>query len=75
MANLLTLVDIAMLAFAVTLLKKILAKKSAPLPPGPPKLPLLENILDMPSSQEWFTFAKWGEKWGMDYLVSNLGDG
>ncbi|PPQ96482.1 hypothetical protein CVT26_010476 [Gymnopilus dilepis] len=73
MAGLLTLVDIAMLSFAFVLLRKILAKKSLPLPPGPPRLPLLGNVMDMPSSQEWFTFAKWGEKWGDIVSVSVLG--
>ena len=33
-------------------------------PPGPRGLPLIGNLLDMPSQKEWLTFAKWGEKYG-----------
>ncbi|KAF8909685.1 cytochrome P450 [Gymnopilus junonius] len=73
MAGLLTLVDVVVLLFAVLLLNKILTKKPVSLPPGPPKLPLLENIFDMPSSNEWLTFAKWGEKWGDIVSVSVFG--
>jgi cytochrome P450 len=34
------------------------------LPPGPRGLPLIGNLLDMPSEQEWLTFARWGELYG-----------
>ena len=34
-------------------------------PPGPKALPLLGNILDMPSSYQYLTFAKWAERWGL----------
>jgi cytochrome P450 len=39
-------------------------KRAGPLPPGPPGLPLLGNLLDMPKEKEWLTFAKWGEQYG-----------
>ena len=29
------------------------------LPPGPKKFPLIGNLLSMPSTLEWETFAKW----------------
>ena len=56
--------DIALFALMLVLLKGLMSKKSIPLPPGPRKLPLLENLLDMPTTHEWFKFAEWGEKWG-----------
>ena len=31
------------------------------LPPGPKKYPLIGNLLSMPSTLEWETFAKWGQ--------------
>lgn len=64
MATLLTFLDVALFALMLLLLKALMSKKSIPLPPGPRKLPLLENLLDMPMSHEWFKFAEWGEKWG-----------
>ena len=33
------------------------------LPPGPKKYPLIGNLLSMPSTLEWETFAKWGQKY------------
>ena len=46
-------------------------RKPAPLPPGPRGLPLIGNVLDMPSEKEWLTFAEWGEEWGV-YMTDCL---
>ena len=40
-------------------------KPSAALPPGPKKLPLLGNLLDMPTEREWIKFTTWGNQFGM----------
>lgn len=74
MLGTLTFLDCAMLAFAAFLLKTFVNRKSTPLPPGPRKLPLIGNLLDMPASQEWLTFAEWGKKWGAYPFASDLLD-
>ena len=32
--------------------------------PGPPRLWLLGNALNMPKTREWLTFAEWGRLYG-----------
>jgi hypothetical protein len=62
----LLLLEIALAIFAVVLLKKFFTKRSvASLPPGPPKLPLLQNLLNLPRGKVWVTYSDWGKQWGM----------
>jgi hypothetical protein len=71
----LTIADISFSFLALFVLVKFLWCSSPPpasLPPGPKGLPLVGNILDMPSSKEWLTFAQWGERWGKS-IITNLG--
>jgi hypothetical protein len=35
-----------------------------PYPPGPPGLPLLGNLLDVPTQYMWTTFADWSKNYG-----------
>ncbi|KAF8823976.1 hypothetical protein HHX47_DHR9000405 [Lentinula edodes] len=46
-----------------------------PLPPGPKKLPLLGNSLDMPSAFHWITFSKWAEQYDSDVLHLEIAGG
>ncbi|CAA7260281.1 unnamed protein product [Cyclocybe aegerita] len=73
-SNLVVALDLLLLLAVVCILKTILRSSKAPsLPPGPKGLPLVGNILDMPSEKEWLTFAKWGETWGDLCSVTVLG--
>lgn len=36
-----------------------------PLPPGPPTLPLIGNLLDMPKEQPWLHYNALTRKYGM----------
>lgn len=35
-----------------------------PLPPGPKGYPLIGNVLDIPTSQQWNTYAEWAKVYG-----------
>lgn len=45
-----------------------------PLPPGPPRIPFLGNVIQMPKEREWITFAEWGRKYGMSSALHQLRD-
>ena len=40
-------------------------KKCLPYPPGPKRLPIVGNLISMPSREEWVTYKKWSEESGM----------
>lgn len=40
-------------------------RRQQPLPPGPPRLPILGNALQMPTQREWLTFSEWAKKYGI----------
>lgn len=67
MASLLTLLDITasvILGVAVLFFWFLCRRSLAPLPPGPKKLPLIGNLLDMPTEREWLKFTEWANKYG-----------
>ncbi|KAJ7828242.1 cytochrome P450 [Mycena olivaceomarginata] len=47
-------------------------QSNLPLPPGPRKLPLLGNLLDMPSSLAWERYMQWSKTYNSDILHLNV---
>ncbi|KAI0295336.1 cytochrome P450 [Multifurca ochricompacta] len=52
------------LAFLIPLLRK----RHLPYPPGPRRLPVIGNLLNMPSDQAWFTYKRWSDDFGSDVV-------
>ncbi|KAF8653668.1 hypothetical protein AX16_003819 [Volvariella volvacea WC 439] len=74
MSSFLRVIDVVFVLAAVYLVKLASdRRRPAPYPPGPRKLPIVGNLLDMPKEQPWLKFAKWGEKWGPILSVSVFG--
>ncbi|KDR69251.1 hypothetical protein GALMADRAFT_104206 [Galerina marginata CBS 339.88] len=45
-----------------------LKRSALPYPPGPRKLPLLGNALDIPARFEWETYARWAKEYKSDII-------
>ncbi|KAI0684340.1 cytochrome P450 [Earliella scabrosa] len=43
------------------------------MPPGPPGVPLLGNVFDVPSSMPWFKFTEWKQQYGPIYSLNMAG--
>lgn len=49
--------------------------RGLPLPPGPPGLPFLRNLLDFPTHKPWIKFTEWKKQFGDILYVQALGRG
>ncbi|KAJ7187835.1 cytochrome P450 [Mycena filopes] len=52
------------LFIALSILKLVSSSPGPHLPPGPPPLPILGNLLDWPFHSGWLKFAEWTKKYG-----------
>ncbi|KAH7889030.1 cytochrome P450 [Phlebopus sp. FC_14] len=68
------LLDVCIAIITLYLLGQLLSMKhSHSLPPGPPRWPIIGNILDVPSQNAWLTFASFGKKYGEISSMNVLG--
>ncbi|VDB88744.1 unnamed protein product [Peniophora sp. CBMAI 1063] len=50
------------------------ARTRSPLPPGPPELPIIGNLLQAPRSEEWIAYRDWSIKYGSELVrLSSFG--
>jgi hypothetical protein len=51
-----------------------ISKNRLPFPPGPPGLPILKNLFDIPRKLEHLTYKKWGDQYGDVVHMEVLGN-
>ena len=49
-------------AFSYALLH--VRSRGLPYPPGPKRIPIIGNLIDMPSKEAWVTYKKWSAQYG-----------
>ena len=60
-----SILDLSLAGIGIYLLNRLFTKRPrAPLPPGPKGLPLLGNLLDVPTGHQWLGFAKFKDLYG-----------
>eukprot|EP00753_Platysulcus_tardus_P011500 PLAT3293.1.p1 GENE.PLAT3293.1~~PLAT3293.1.p1 ORF type:complete len:514 (-),score=-93.25 PLAT3293.1:19-1560(-) len=59
--------------YLVILVRDYVRRRRQTLPPGPKGLPLVGNILDMPSDKQWLTFDTWSKHYGDIVHINVLG--
>jgi hypothetical protein len=59
--------------FVLYMFKRQVFRRTLPLPPGPKPLPLIGNLLDIPTSMEWLTYHAWNRRYGDVVYVEALG--
>ncbi|PCH37164.1 cytochrome P450 [Wolfiporia cocos MD-104 SS10] len=65
---------IPVLVFAVYVLYNLVQRlRGSRLPPGPPKLPIIGNALQIPKEREWLTFNEWSKQYGEIMHLSAFG--
>lgn len=40
-------------------------KSKGKFPPGPPPMPIIGNLLDMPTNMEYIKYMEWAQEYGM----------
>ncbi|KLO07686.1 CyP450 monooxygenase [Schizopora paradoxa] len=62
-------------ALALLILARYRSRRGStlPLPPGPPRLPIIGNLHQMPSTHLWEKAVEWGKQYGDLVYVENVG--
>ncbi|KAF8624471.1 hypothetical protein AX15_005855 [Amanita polypyramis BW_CC] len=76
MAGPFTPLNVTVTVGATLLLFRLLLRQrsTVSLPPGPKKLPIIGNLLDVPIEQQWLKFTEWGNQYGDLVSLSVFGE-
>lgn len=61
-----SVVDVAAVAAVVYVASRVFStsRTTSSLPPGPPPLPIIGNVLNLPQSEPYKAYIQWGHKYG-----------
>jgi hypothetical protein len=57
------------LLLALAAARDVYLKRNSGLPPGPPGLPLLGNVLELPSTFLWYRLTAWSKSYGPVFTI------
>ena len=60
--------DVGLGILFLVVLWRLVSRKTPSMPPGPRGLPLLGNVLNMPTTESWLVFAEWAKIYGMSSI-------
>ncbi|EIM91243.1 cytochrome P450 [Stereum hirsutum FP-91666 SS1] len=72
------LLNLALVGLGAAVLKRIVSKRSVPLPPGPKGWPVIGSLFLMVQSaniKRWHAYAQWSQQWGSMVYMTVLGQG
>ncbi|EPQ52933.1 CyP450 monooxygenase [Gloeophyllum trabeum ATCC 11539] len=64
---------ITLFLFLASVLVYLRLRRSLPLPPGPPGLPIVGNALEIPPSHQWLKYSEWSKSYGDIMHLNALG--
>lgn len=62
--------QIACFFVVLFVLRRLLRKDARPPPPGPPGLPVVGNLWDIPPMPTWVAYRDWSKKYGKYSIIS-----
>ncbi|KAJ6479926.1 cytochrome P450, partial [Mycena vitilis] len=55
---------LASVVLVTFVLSRLISSPRQPLPPGPPRWPLIGSAMEVPRSYPWLTYTRWAKKYG-----------
>ena len=69
----LSMLGACLIVLAYFFLRNAATQSGSPLPPGPPAMPIIGNLLDMPRRSAWLAYKELSRRYGVSLNVQDIG--